>query len=121
MLVAQIIAADHVGDFVPCGAGAGAEAGKDQFAVEIAERRLRAWANADPVQPRRMARLGAQLLAISRFYPYNMPREPYNAFRAGLLLWTMVPLIRSSTDESRDGDFFKFACRLAGNNIPSII
>ncbi|KAF5131170.1 hypothetical protein E5D57_007520 [Metarhizium anisopliae] len=41
LLVAQIIAADHVGDFVPldaymywwqeCGAGAGAEAGKDQL------------------------------------------------------------------------------------------
>ncbi|KAK9439973.1 C2H2 type zinc finger domain protein [Metarhizium brunneum] len=101
LLVAQIIAADHVGDFVPldadwwqqCGAGAGAGARKDQFTVEIAERRLRAWANADmdPVQPRRMACLGAQLLAIPRSYLYNILCEPYDAFGAGLLLWTMAP------------------------------
>lgn len=95
-LVAQIVAADQISHHLDTSwlrRGDGAR----RLPHEVAAHTLRAWADADPVQPRRMARVGAQLLAISRLYPYNMPREPYDAFRAGLLLWTMVPLVRAST------------------------
>ena len=94
-LVAQIVAADEISDHLD--AGWSRHSAEQKYTVhEVAERGLRAWADKDPVRPRRMARVGAQLLAISRLYPYNMPREPYDAFRAGLLLWTMLPLVRST-------------------------
>ena len=92
-LVAQIIAADEISDHL--------DAGWPQRKIDwrftahkVAERSLRAWADKHPTRPRCMARVGARLLAISRLYPYNMPREPYDAFRAGLLLWTILPLVR---------------------------
>jgi hypothetical protein len=89
-------------DEVNPGAGNGAK--RNQVAIEVAKCRLRQWADADPAQPRNMARIGAQLLAICRLYPFNMPREPYDAFRAGLLLWTMVPLIRASMVQPMPND-----------------
>ncbi|ATY64955.1 C2H2 type zinc finger domain [Cordyceps militaris] len=94
-LVAQIIAADQVSSHLDAEWHRGAASG-DGHAREVATERLRAWGEAHPLETRRMARIGAQLLAISRLYPYHMPREPYDAFRAGLLLWTMAPLIRAA-------------------------
>ncbi|KAF1729682.1 Zinc finger protein zas1 [Beauveria bassiana] len=95
-LVAQIIAADQISNHLDAEWRRGAAAG-DQNVREVAAERLRAWGETYPVEVRRMARIGAQLLSISRLYPYHMPREPYDAFRAGLLLWTMAPLIRAAT------------------------
>ncbi|KAM3493712.1 hypothetical protein MY3957_002972 [Beauveria namnaoensis] len=95
-LVAQIIAADQISNHLDAEWRRGAAAG-DQNVREVAAERLRAWGETYPVETRRMARIGAQLLSISRLYPYHMPREPYDAFRAGLLLWTMAPLIRAAT------------------------
>ncbi|KAM3508987.1 hypothetical protein MY10362_000872 [Beauveria mimosiformis] len=95
-LVAQIVAADQISNHLDAEWRRGAASG-DQNVREVAAERLRAWGEAYPVEARRMARIGAQLLSISRLYPYNMPREPYDAFRAGLLLWTMAPLIRAAT------------------------
>ncbi|KAM3558193.1 hypothetical protein MY1884_004104 [Beauveria asiatica] len=95
-LVAQIVAADQISNHLDAEWRRGAASG-DQNVREVAAERLRAWGEAHPVETRRMARIGAQLLSISRLYPYHMPREPYDAFRAGLLLWTMAPLIRAAT------------------------
>ncbi|OAA42467.1 hypothetical protein BBO_05130 [Beauveria brongniartii RCEF 3172] len=95
-LVAQIIAADQISNHLDAEWRRGAASG-DQNVREVAAERLRAWGETYPVETRRMARIGAQLLSISRLYPYHMPREPYDAFRAGLLLWTMAPLIRAAT------------------------
>lgn len=97
-LVAQIVAADDISDHLDARWSRHREDPKHN-ARKVAERSLRKWAKADLIRPRRMARVGAQLLAISRLYPYNLPREPYDAFRAGLLLWTMLPLVRSTGTE----------------------
>ena len=94
-LVAQIIAADQLSDHLDAEWHRRGTGGR-RNAHQVTESRLRAWADANPTQPRRMASVGAQLLAIARLYPCHMPREPYDAFRAGLLLWTMVPLVRAA-------------------------
>ena len=94
-LVAQIIATDRISDHLDTEWGSGRTA--DMSMVhEVAERNLQSWAIIHASEPRRMAHVGAQLLAISRLYPCHLPREPYDTCRAGLLLWTMVPFIRSA-------------------------
>lgn len=92
-LVAQIIATDRISDHLDAEWHRGRVADRSK-AHEVAERNLRSWAVAHPSEPRRMAHVGAQLLALSRLYPCHLPREPYDTCRAGVLLWTMVPLIR---------------------------
>ena len=92
-LVAQIIATDRISDHLDAEWPRGRVAEMSKV-HEVAERNLRSWAVMHSSEPRRMAHVGAQLLAISRLYPCHLPREPYDTCRAGLLLWTMVPFIR---------------------------
>ena len=92
-LVAQIISTDRISDYLDTEWHRGRVADRSKV-HKVAERNLRSWALANSSEPRRMAHVGAQLLALSRSYPCHLPREPYDTCRAGLLLWTMVPLIR---------------------------
>lgn len=90
-LIAQIIAADGVTDHLSV---TWSRQPNGRTASEAAEQRLLAWARADPMQPRKLVYVGARLLAISRLYPYHYPREPFDALQGGMLVWTMLRLLR---------------------------
>lgn len=93
-LIAQIIAVDGVTDHLSL-------AGTDRRNVsEATEQRLLAWGRADPSQARKLVYVGARLLAISRLYPYHYPREPFDALQGGMLVWTMLRLLKRISAES---------------------
>lgn len=94
-LIAQIIAADGITDHLSQAWS------RQRTASEATEQRLIAWARADPVQPRKLVYVGARLLAISRLYPYNYPREPFDALQGGMLVWSMLRLLRKISGQPR--------------------
>lgn len=93
-LIAQIIAADGVTDHLSLACA------NRRTASEATEQRLLAWGLADPTQPRKLVYVGARLLAISRLYPYHYPREPFDALQGGMLMWTMLRLLRKISCDS---------------------
>lgn len=58
-----------------------------------AQEHLMQWALRHPEKVRMAAYVGAQLLSIARQFPYNHPREPYQVFHGGLVLWIMAGLL----------------------------
>jgi hypothetical protein len=51
------------------------------------------WAKANPSRIRELAYQSAQVLAVIRKYPCNLPLEAFNAFHAGVVLWCMASLL----------------------------
>jgi len=68
-------------------------------AKETAEERLLQWAKHDARRVRHVAFHAAQVLAIARCWPGNLPLESFNVFHAGVALYCMCALLaRTETD-----------------------
>lgn len=48
----------------------------------------------DAVRVREVAYRSAQILAITRKYPYNLPQEAFSSFHVGAVLWCIADLLR---------------------------
>lgn len=57
-----------------------------------AQQHISRWINGSPREFRYLTFAAAQLLTLSRMYPYNHPKDPYDAFHAGMALWVMSKL-----------------------------
>lgn len=55
---------------------------------------MKKWAGENPSRVRELAFHSAQVLAVIRKYPCNLPLEAFNAFHAGVVLWCMALLLR---------------------------
>lgn len=57
---------------------------------KVAKERMKNWALEDPVRLRKVAYHSAQIMAISRDFPFNGPYEPFHVFYAGSALWCIA-------------------------------
>lgn len=69
--------------------------------AENAALRMSQWASEEPRRVREVAYHCAQILALARQYPSNMPLEPSIIFHAGVTLWYMARLL--TTEEAMPG------------------
>jgi hypothetical protein len=65
-----------------------------------AKDRLKQWSMEEPRRVRQVVYHCAQTLAIVRVHPYNLQFEAFNAFHAGLILWSMIDLLPAGQDGS---------------------
>jgi hypothetical protein len=65
-----------------------------------AKGRLKQWSMEEPARVRQVVYHCAQTLSIVRVHPYNLHFEAFNAFHAGLILWSMIDLLPAGQDGS---------------------
>lgn len=71
---------------------------------KVARERMQVWAREDPVRLRRVVYHSAQILGVSRDFPFNNPFEPFYAFYAGAALWCAATVMATETGPEADMD-----------------
>ncbi|RVX69951.1 hypothetical protein B0A52_05786 [Exophiala mesophila] len=69
-----------------------------------AKERMKIWGQEDPIRLRKVAYHSAQIMAISRDFPFNAPYEPFHVFYAGVALWCVASLLAEPKSDHVDHD-----------------
>ncbi|KIW19440.1 hypothetical protein PV08_00012 [Exophiala spinifera] len=94
--ISHLYGANDLMDWLP---GLLRSAGKSEMIKE----RMKTWGKEDPVRLRRVIYHSAQIIAISRDFPFNAPYEPFFVFHAGAALWCAAQLLgEAPTDSESD-------------------
>ncbi|EXJ53467.1 uncharacterized protein A1O5_13243 [Cladophialophora psammophila CBS 110553] len=66
---------------------------------KAAKERMKVWGEEDPVRLRKVAYHSAQVMTISRDFPFNGPYEPFHVFYAGAALWCVASLLAEPQED----------------------
>ncbi|ETN36192.1 uncharacterized protein HMPREF1541_08469 [Cyphellophora europaea CBS 101466] len=70
--------------------------------AENATRRMKQWALESPQRTRDVAYHCAQIIGLLRYYPYNLPLEPFMLFHAGVVLSCVASLLPVHNEDSQN-------------------
>lgn len=93
--LAHILTADDVWDYLHL-------IWRKHSQVELGQHHVLKWIREKPRSWRAFTVANAQLLSITRLYPDNHPHEAYNVFHAGMAIWVMSTLVRTTDQATKE-------------------